>query len=189
LDRYGVLFRSLLEREIPGLRWAALFRTLRVLELSGEIVSGHFFDGVPGLQFASHEAVRRLRDGLDEDRVWWVNATDPASPASLGLEFADWVLPRRVPGNHLVFHGRNLVVRSERRGASLAISVAPDHPRLHEYFGFFENLLARAVQPVSRIDVEEINGEAAPATPYRRIFDRFFHVTRQPTVLRLSRKY
>ena len=58
LDRYGVLFRELLQRELPALRWKGLFRALRLMELSGEILAGHFFEGVPGPQFASHRAFR-----------------------------------------------------------------------------------------------------------------------------------
>ena len=61
------------------------------LLLGGEIVAGHFIDGVAGLQFASHETIRRLRDGLDEGRVWWLNAVDPASPCSLGFDLDDSV--------------------------------------------------------------------------------------------------
>ncbi len=38
LRRYGVLFRELLERELPPLRWGELFRTLRLMELSGRFL-------------------------------------------------------------------------------------------------------------------------------------------------------
>ena len=53
LQRYGVVFRELLEAELPRLRWSRLFRSLRLMEFSGEVVAGRFFDGIPGLQFAS----------------------------------------------------------------------------------------------------------------------------------------
>ncbi len=102
----GSSFAGFLQRELPQLKWASLFRALRMLELGGEVVAGHFVTGVVGLQFASHQTIRRLREGLGEDRIWWVNAVDPASPCALGLELPTWPLPRRVPGNHLVFHGR-----------------------------------------------------------------------------------
>jgi ATP-dependent Lhr-like helicase len=70
LARYGVVFRELLEHELAPLRWPRLFRALRLLELSGEIVSGHFFLGVPGIQFATHEALRRLGDSLPSEAVY-----------------------------------------------------------------------------------------------------------------------
>ena len=37
LDRYGIVFRELLQREAPGFRWADVFRPLRLMELSGEV--------------------------------------------------------------------------------------------------------------------------------------------------------
>ena len=52
LQRYGVVFRELLETELPPLRWPRLFRSLRLMEFSGEVVTGRFFDGIRGLQFA-----------------------------------------------------------------------------------------------------------------------------------------
>ncbi len=189
LDRYGIVFRGLLQRELPRLKWGSLFRALRMMELGGEVVAGHFIDGVIGLQFATHQTINRLRDGLGEDRIWWINAVDPASPCALGLDLPDWHLPRRVPGNHLVFHGRELVVVSERRGAELTIRVAPDHPDLGSYLSFMVNLLTRAEQPLKRIDLESVNGEPAGSSGYRPALGELFHVTRQPTVLRLSRKY
>jgi ATP-dependent Lhr-like helicase len=189
LDRYGIVFRALLQRELPTLKWGSLFRALRMLELSGEVVAGHFVSGVVGLQFATHETIRRLRDGLGEDRIWWVNAIDPASPCSLGLDLPEWTLPRRVPGNHLVFHGRELVVISERRGAELTIRVAPDHPELPSYLTFLVVLLTRGEQPMKRVDLKSVNGDPAASSGYRQVFDELFHVARLPMGLRLSRKY
>jgi ATP-dependent Lhr-like helicase len=76
LDRYGILFRELLAHELPALQWRHVARALRLLELGGEIVAGHFFTGIRGLQFASKEAFRRLRDGLPKEAIWWLSAQD-----------------------------------------------------------------------------------------------------------------
>ena len=189
LERHGVLFRELLEREPEAFAWRKLFRTLRLMELAGEGVAGRFFESVPGLQFASHEAVRRLAAGLPEDRVWWLNAVDPASPCGLGLELWPDLLPRRVPGNHLVLHGRRLVVVSERRGAVLTVLVPPEHPRLVEYLRPLEVLVSRSVEPLSHLVVETVNGEPAPSSPYRPTLASRFHVTRAGSSLRLDRAY
>jgi ATP-dependent Lhr-like helicase len=83
LRRYGILFRELLVNELPPLQWRAVFRSLRLMELSGEVLSGHFFQGISGPQFISHEAFRMLRDPLPQDAVFWVNAADSASSAVL----------------------------------------------------------------------------------------------------------
>ena len=60
LDRYGLLFRELLQREAAPFRWAVLFRSLRLMELSGEVQAGRFFHGMPGPQFIAHRAFRLL---------------------------------------------------------------------------------------------------------------------------------
>ncbi|MGD1148277.1 MAG: DEAD/DEAH box helicase [Thermoanaerobaculaceae bacterium] len=189
LGRYGVVFRELLERELPALQWPRLFRTLRLMELGGEVVAGQFFLGVPGLQFASHEALRGLRDGRCAEQVWWVNAADPASPCGLALEGLEADLPRRVATSHLVFHGCRVVVVSERRGRRLEVRVGPDHPSLPEYLGFVKVLLTRAAQPMRAVVIETVNGEPASGSPYRRVFDALFHTTRDAGSLRLMRKY
>jgi ATP-dependent Lhr-like helicase len=188
LERHGILFRTLLERELPSLRWSAVFRALRLMELSGEILGGRFFDGVPGLQFMAPEAFRRLRRGLPEDRIFWLCAADPASICSLGLEGLEIDLPDRRAGNHLVFHGPRTVLVSEATGRRLRILVPPDHPAMDEYLVVLRHLLGRAVNPRRSLTVETINGEPAPGTDYAGALSRLFHTTRTHAALRLSRR-
>jgi len=166
LDRYGVLFRELLAQELPALRWGALFRTLRLMELAGEVLAGCFFEGVPGLQFISHEAFREVQQPLDEDAVFWLNATDPASVCGVGLDDLKGQLPKRLPTTHLVYRGPRLVVVSKRNGKQLDIRVPPGDPHIERYFAFLQNALARAVAPLRSVSVETINGEPAPKSPY-----------------------
>ena len=82
LLRYGVLFRELLQQELPGLRWRDIFRTLRLMEFSGELYAGYFFAGLSGLQFIGKEAYRLLQAGLNEDCIYWLNACDRLRPAA-----------------------------------------------------------------------------------------------------------
>ncbi|MGB3561453.1 MAG: DEAD/DEAH box helicase [Thermoanaerobaculia bacterium] len=189
LDRYGVLFRELLERELPALKWSRLFRSLRLMELSGEILAGHFFAGIPGLQFVSPHALRALRQGLAQDTIFWVNALDPASPSGLGLEAIRGDYPARHPSTHLVFHGPRLVVTSRRHGGELEIRVGPDHPSLGEYLGFLKVLLTRQFEPRRSLTVETINGEPAVGSPYAEILTRGFQTTREQKAIRLRRRY
>jgi len=188
LERYGVLFRELLERESPAMQWSRLARTLRVMELSGEVAAGRFFTGIQGLQFASHAAVRVLERGLPEGRVFWVNAADPISPCGLGLaELAG--VPHRLPGNHLVYCGSRLVVVSERSGRRLHIDAAPGHPDLPGYLAFLKAALTRAERPRRGIVVDEINGAPAATSPFREALGALFHVTTAGSSLRLGRRY
>lgn len=61
LQRYGVVFRKLLEREnLPP--WRDLVNALRKLEARGEIRGGRFVAGFSGEQFALAEAIAALRE-------------------------------------------------------------------------------------------------------------------------------
>ncbi|HKA25545.1 MAG TPA: DEAD/DEAH box helicase, partial [Candidatus Eisenbacteria bacterium] len=82
LDRYGVMFRQLLERERLPVPWRDLVRVYRQLELRGEIRGGRFVQRFSGEQFARPEAVellRRLRrtPAAVEPGELWVSAADP----------------------------------------------------------------------------------------------------------------
>ncbi|MCW0295056.1 hypothetical protein NIL11_26940, partial [Klebsiella pneumoniae] len=95
LDRYGILFREMLSREAAPFGWPSLFRSLRLMELSGEVLAGYFFHGIPGPQFISHQAFRSLQRQLPEDTIFWFNATDPVSLCGRGLDGMRGILPKR----------------------------------------------------------------------------------------------
>jgi ATP-dependent Lhr-like helicase len=164
VERWGVLSRVLLAREAPLLRWAPLFRALRLMELSGELVCGLFFDGLGGPQFTSPEVLARLRRPLPREAVYWLNATDPAALCGLGLPLD---LPERRATTWLVYEGARLVLVVRRRGRELEFRVPPDAPRLDAYLGVLEALQQRPVETLRGICVEEINGVAAHASEYR----------------------
>ncbi|HET6421542.1 MAG TPA: DEAD/DEAH box helicase [Geobacteraceae bacterium] len=187
-DRYGILFREILENEAEPLRWRRLFPILRLMELSGEIMSGYFFEGIPGVQFISFEAFRFLRDGLDEDRIYWLNAKDPASLCGIGLEGLKGKLPRRIPSNHIVFQGKRVVIESMKNCRELRIHIPPDHPRLPECLEMFKVLLSRGFNPVKGIVIEKINGVATGQSEYRDML-REFGFTSAYNGLELRRKY
>ncbi|GFO55210.1 hypothetical protein GMSM_22170 [Geomonas sp. Red276] len=173
LERYGILFKELLMRELPSLQWSRLFRTLRIMEMSGEILSGNFFAGLPGLQFVSHEAFRELKNGLPREMVYWMNATDPASLCGSGLDGIRGELPSRLPSTHLVYRDAQLVLISKRYGKEIDFKVPPDDPRLPEYLAFFKILLTREFNPLKRVSVLSINGKAAASSPYGRPLREF----------------
>jgi ATP-dependent Lhr-like helicase len=80
LKRYGVVFRSLLQRESNLPPWRELVRVYRRLEARGEIRGGRFVAGFGGEQFAASDAVGRLRavrkaEKIDELVV--LSAVDP----------------------------------------------------------------------------------------------------------------
>jgi ATP-dependent helicase Lhr and Lhr-like helicase len=166
LARYGVIFRERLEHEWPPLRWAKLFRALRLLDLSGEIVSGHFFEGIPGIQFATHEATRRLAEPLAGERIYCVNACDPASVCGLGVEGLAPELPRRIASNWMVFRGRQLVLVLQKSGKELSVLVEPNHAALEPALAIYRSFLRRETSPLSSVAVETVNGSSANASPF-----------------------
>lgn len=123
LDRYGIVFRTLLAHESPAFQWKAIFPALRLLELSGEIVGGLFWDGVPGLQFATPEALRSLEAG-NEGSLWVQHAQDPSSLCGLGLEALPQ-LPRRAAGTWLWWRGASLVGVLTAAGKKLDLGNGP----------------------------------------------------------------
>jgi ATP-dependent Lhr-like helicase len=169
LQRYGILFRQLLNREIPELRWAPVFRILRRMELSGEVLGGHFFKGISGLQFADPGAVRMMEKGLPEDSLYFINAADPASLCGRGIEELKGTLPSRLPTTHLVFRGVKLLLTSKRKGRDLTFHIPPDDPKAVDAMFFFKELLGREINPMKAVRVEEINGESVFQSPYRQV--------------------
>ena len=88
LDRYGVLFRAVLQREYRGLpSWRQLVRVLRRLEARGEIRGGRFVNGFSGEQFAWPEAVEALRreqrNDCDKESPVVISAADPLNLAGI----------------------------------------------------------------------------------------------------------
>ncbi|PJB33711.1 MAG: ATP-dependent helicase, partial [Deltaproteobacteria bacterium CG_4_9_14_3_um_filter_63_12] len=165
-SRYGVLFKERLSAEQPALQWRSVQRTLRLMEFSGEAISGHFFKGVFGLQFTDHAGLRALRHELPEEAIYWLNALDPISPCGLGLSAWKGRFPPRVGSTHLVFRGRELVMVSKRLGRAVELFVAADDPRLPEVLQVFKDLLSRQFDPLKSVLVETINDEPAHTSPF-----------------------
>lgn len=178
LDRYGLLFRELLAKEPTGYRWRDVFKALRVMELSGEILSGVFFKSIPGLQFASHEAFRRLKKAWKGRPVYWLNASDPASLCGTGLEAFKESLPKRLSSTRLGYRGDELILEVHRKGKVLVFHVDPDDPDLERVLDPIRDLLTRSFNPVQSIPLETINGEDARNSPFLDALDANFRLYR-----------
>jgi ATP-dependent helicase Lhr and Lhr-like helicase len=179
LQRYGVLFREILDYELPPLRWSRVFRSLRLMEFSGELIAGRFFDGIRGLQFVDPSLIEgwgdtgsaayaSTRSVQRDPAVWWVNAADPASLCGVDIEALKPVLPSRLPTTHVVFHGDRVVLVSRRRGLELEFKVPPESPRLLEYLAFVKVLTGREWRPMSAVRVETINDMPVGNSPYKK---------------------
>ncbi len=176
LDRYGILFRQILAKELAPFQWRAIFRALRLMELSGEIIAGCFFDNLPGLQFVSPRMLRTLGGQLDRDCVYWMCAQDPASICGLGIGVPKDELPRRSAGSHLVYLGNRLAMVSTRYGKDLRIHLPLGHKRAADLFILFDHLLGRSIDPLKSITVETVNASNAAESPFVEVLRQRFDI-------------
>ncbi|HZQ75328.1 MAG TPA: DEAD/DEAH box helicase [Burkholderiales bacterium] len=83
LRRYGIVFRSLLQRESTLPPWRELVRVYRRLEARGEIRGGRFVAGFGGEQFAAADAVGRLRAVRKREKPGELVVLSAADPLNL----------------------------------------------------------------------------------------------------------
>ena len=180
LDRYGIVNRDIAAREGGVFRWRDLFRALRVMELSGEVVAGLFFKHLAGPQFALPGAIREL--GRDRRATFWVNAVDPIAPTGLGL---DWEgLPQRRAQNHLGFHAGELAFVVENGGKRLYIHLDPDDVALD----VLAIDLASVMQGDRRVVIETINDLPARQSPYLEALGRHLDLAHDHRGVYLQRR-
>jgi ATP-dependent Lhr-like helicase len=178
-----------LQNELSAFSWSSIFRALWLMELSGEVLTGYFFHGVPGPQFISPRAFRMLQLKLPQDAVYWIGATDPASLCGVRLDALKGKLTRRTARSHLVFHGSRIVLESRRSGKTLVFYVPECDPDLQCYLGLFHHMLSRNFQPMRRVVVEQINGVDAAQSSYADAFRIGFDVDVDFKNLVLFRRY
>lgn len=189
LDRYGVLFREVVTREPHGYSWRDIFSALRLMELSGEVSSGHYFEEILGVQFATPQAIEMLNRGLRRDAIYWLSALDPACPTGLGLGAPLSALPPRRMGNHVVWRGDQIVLVSTGGGKELTIHLALDDQKWQDYFTFFKVALSRESAPRKRIEIFTINGESSVKSPWRAKLAELFDLSSSPRSITLQRRY
>jgi len=176
LDRYGILFRELLLKERSQFRWANLFRSLRIMELTGEILAGHFFKDIPGPQFISQKAFRILQTQFSGDVIYFMNAIDPASVCGLPIPAIKQTFPRRLSNTYLVFKGHKVMLVCHKNGKELLIHAEPEDEFMIEYLAPLKHLLYRRFMPLKKITIETINGDPPDKSPYLQNFNILFNV-------------
>ncbi|MBX7056851.1 MAG: DEAD/DEAH box helicase [Leptospirales bacterium] len=162
LLRYGIVFRELCERETAAVQWRHISRSLRRLELAGEVVAGDFIRGPTGMQFASHEALRLLESqSYRQPASFLLHVADPASPLRLlDDEFRDQAAAIRGDAWRFFCRGRccALLVGGGRR---LWLSTDCDPADVAELASALHRMLKRRARSPGRLRILEING--APA--------------------------
>ncbi len=167
-DRHGILFREALAQEVAPSTWQRLLPTMRALELAGELVAGHFVEGIQGLQLALPRALERVRTGV-EPRALWHAAHDPASACGLDIAGLRGVLPSRLAGTHLLWHGETLVALVRRGGTVLEPQVPADDGRLAACLAAFLARTTRTQSGAHGWVIEKIGDDTAARSSYRNV--------------------
>ncbi len=163
LDRYGVLQRELLRRELPEMQWPTVFKAIRLMELAGELQSGLFFEGLGGLQFMRSGEVERPEES--GDKPYWISTLDPAWCGAEDDETGVGGV-RRTGGTHVVMAGETMRLVSVQNGRHLTLFVPWDDPGMAACFDLLRHLITRQAGGGFRIVVDTINGEGAPGHPF-----------------------
>lgn len=161
LDRYGVITRELANRESGVMRWSQLFKALRVMELSGEVLQGHFIDGLSGPQFIARRALNRLMQPTVDQTTVWFSALDAVSPCGLALDWPE--LPQRRVGNFLAFHAGKLALVIENHGKRLQFHIDAEDNAIDQILAPVVHLAKTRGQ----VRVDTINAEPVRTSAYR----------------------
>jgi ATP-dependent Lhr-like helicase len=170
LERHGVLTRGALDTERVTGGFSGVYKVLRAMEESGQIVRGYVVEGLGASQFAARGAVDRLRALSKTDSALPADVTatvlaaaDPAQPYGAALPWPDPVgdgkhRPGRKAGALAVLVDGVPALYVERGGRSL-LSFTEDDTALRAA----AEALSRAVREgwLGQLAVQRADGEVA----------------------------
>lgn len=143
LNRYGVVFRKLLDRENGLPSWRELLYQLRRLEARGELRGGRFVDGFAGEQFALPEAVSLMRDIRKRNNRGQMVTISSADPLNLTGIITPGDRVAAQLGNRILFLDGKPVATSQGGDIQIIDSIAQnEHVRI-------KNLLTRKYHPAA----------------------------------------
>ncbi|MBO9607378.1 MAG: DEAD/DEAH box helicase [Paenibacillaceae bacterium] len=146
--------------------WDTLVGVYKRLEEWGMAARGLFVEGAGGLQFASSEAVARLRAPLPaggDDEFVVLSAVDPANPYGLSLEWpkASGASFARKPGHYIVLRGGKWLLWIEQYGKHIVTMADGAEPESLEdgLRGLFREMLRQ--RGLRKVTVAKWNGRHA----------------------------
>jgi ATP-dependent Lhr-like helicase len=195
LERHGVLTRGALDTERVTGGFSGIYKVLRTMEESGQVIRGYVIEGLGASQFAARGAVDRLRalsrsdttNAADSNLNALILATtDPAQPYGAALPWPEPLgdgkhRPGRKAGALVVLIDGVPTLYVERGGRSL-LSFTDYEPSLH----VAATALSQAVHDgrLNSLSVQKADGETALTSTLSSILrDAGFRAT--PKGLRL----
>ncbi|WP_447006384.1 ATP-dependent helicase [Saccharothrix isguenensis] len=171
LERHGVLTRGALDTERVTGGFSAVYRVLRAMEESGQVVRGYVVEGLGAAQFAARGAVDRLRassrppgqEHMGSPDAVVLAAADPAQPYGAALTWPESSgegkhRPGRKSGALVVLVDGAATLYVERGGRSL-LSFTEEEESLRSA----AQALGRAVRDgwLGQLAVQRADGEVA----------------------------
>jgi ATP-dependent Lhr-like helicase len=168
LDRYGIIFKALLEHEGDDFKYGILYRALRRMELSGEIIGGVFFQGVDGLQFMRTADLEKFISYSPNKNISIINACDPLSLCGRNIAVLKKILPKRLRTTTLVWAGSELLFCVQKNGSAWRFEADFFHESLMG--GLAQYLESRK----EKLLIETINGEKSETSPWAPLLKEQF---------------
>ncbi|MBR4900513.1 MAG: DEAD/DEAH box helicase [Victivallales bacterium] len=188
IDRYGVLFKALMDREASEFSWRSLFPALRLLELSGEIVAGHFLNDVATLQFAAFDTLEDLKRHKPHGVIWF-QANDPASLCGVATVFSTPPFPSaRRESSFIVMQDGRIVLTATTSGKHILLSEDDLQNISPEWFIPWQCALSRRIAPRPSMEIQTVNGQPATAVIPRQTLETIFLVEKNINKWILYRK-
>ncbi|ALG07863.1 ATP-dependent helicase [Kibdelosporangium phytohabitans] len=193
LERHGVLTRGALDTERVTGGFSAVYKVLRAMEESGQVIRGYVVEGLGAAQFAARGAVDRLRalsraagKDIDPSGAVVLAAADPAQPYGAALPWPATIgegkhRPGRKAGALAVLVDGEPALYVERGGKSLLSFTEEDEP-----LRAAAEALSRAVREgwLGQLAVQKADGDLALTSHLAEILrDAGFRAT--PKGLRL----
>ena len=202
LDRYGFVCRELVNRE--GIahhegdwRWRQAFRALRLMELSGEVLTGLFFSHLSTPQFMTPRGLALFQQGQTQPSAghqtsFWINAWDPASPCGLGAQAnQQWPeLPQRRDRNYLSFLHGELALVVENAGQDLTFHMEVDANLAHKEMSEVLRPIIHLVQIRRQtVTLRTINDSPATQSPWLEVLGEHLELFRDHKSVTLQPKF
>lgn len=187
VDRYGIIFPKLLERESQEFTWRQILPAVRIMELAGELVAGHFVNSIKSLQFAPLDTLDAILHQPHSNQIIWFAANDPASLGGIFDELKPPNFPTRREGNIVVMKGNEIVLTATASGQHITTnSNQPIDPKwLEPWF----QALNRDAAPRQSVQIKTVNKKNARTQIPEDILKTRFHPVAGATQWFLYKKY
>ena len=168
IRRYGIIFSALMTKEQDGINWSYITPALQSMELSGEIISGIFFDNIQGIQFTNPQYYS-IYSTFSVDHSWyWLNAADPVSLAGIPVPILKADYPKRINTTRLVFRGSKLMAVFYKDLSEIDLFVGEDNTAINKILAYYNQFMSLLNK--NKVEIKKINNHPPGQSKYLNSF-------------------